>query len=79
MLKPIIFTCIHRMGSNPSVCGIVKASAFKKLLLNLEFKPIAFSFTLDNQSNDDVNLLGKKAMSILCRKQHQPIPEFFAT
>ena len=51
--------------STSSICGIGKASAFKKLLSNLEFKAIACSYTLDNQSNDDINLLGKKAMSIL--------------
>ena len=51
--------------STSSTYEIGKASAFKKLLSNLEFKAIACSFTLDNQSNDDINLLGKKAMSIL--------------
>ena len=51
--------------STSSIYEIGKASAFKKFLSNLEFKAIACSFTLDNQSNDDINLLGKTAMSIL--------------
>ena len=51
--------------STSSICGIGKASAFKKLLSNLEFKAIACSFTLSNQSNDDINLLGRKVMSKL--------------
>ena len=46
--------------STSSIYGIGKASAFKKLLSKLEFKAIACSFTLDNQSNDDINLLVKK-------------------
>ena len=54
-----------RCDSTSSIYGIRKASVFKKLLSNLEFKAIACSFTLDNQSNDNINLLGKKTMSIL--------------